>query len=118
VLVVAVALALDLGLTALAIAADLARGSAWSLAVAATALVAVAFARELRPRLGTAVTLAAVWFVLGLVRHVLGDLEPRWASEALSRPGHYAWDAVYHAPPLVLLMLAVGRAPVPERSSS
>jgi hypothetical protein len=116
--VVAIAVALEIGMTALTVSLDLARGAVWSAPVLAAALIAVPMAHEARPRLGTVVTLAAVWFVLGLVRHVVGDLDPQWAGHGLTRVQHYAWDAVYHAPPLLTLAVAVARDPASAPLSS
>jgi hypothetical protein len=67
--------------------------------------------REARPRVGAVMTLAAAWFVLGLVRHALGDLAPRWSGLELHGLAHYAWDAAFHAPPVGLAAVAVARAP-------
>lgn len=117
VLLAGAALGLDTAMMALARVVDLADGRVASLPTVVAAVVAIPLVRQARARVGPLMTVAGLWFALGLVRHVLGDLEPRWGGEELHGLAHYAWDAVYHAPPLALAAAALTRPPVTEASS-
>lgn len=74
-------------------------------------VVVVVVVLAARPDAATpALLVALAWLVAGLAHHYLVGIDAQWGSEPVRGLGHVAWDAAFHAPPVLLAAVAWPRA--------